>query len=78
MINKVDLPSADIDRAIEQLVLHFDFEEEEILQISAKTGIGMDEIVPTIVDRIPAPSGDKDKPSRSFLFDARYVENRGI
>jgi translation elongation factor EF-4 len=56
-------------------MLHFNFEEEEIIQISAKTGYNLDKIIPAIVDRIPAPSGKVDSPPRGFLFNARYVEN---
>ncbi len=50
VINKVDLPSANIERCIEQLVLHLDFDEDEILQISAKSGFGIDQVIPTIID----------------------------
>ena len=60
------------------MVLHFNFEEEDIIQISAKTGYNLDKIIPAIVDWIPCPQGNISGPPWGFLFNAWYVESWGI
>ncbi|GJQ65247.1 hypothetical protein Trydic_g7375 [Trypoxylus dichotomus] len=69
VLNKIDLKNADPGRVCAQLKSLFDIEEEEVLKISAKLGIGIEEIFKAIVERIPYPYVDKNKPLRALLFD---------
>jgi GTP-binding protein LepA len=78
VINKVDLPTANIPRVLEQLQEAFGFSEDEVLQISAKTGLGVEKIIRAIIERIPPPTGDNTKPTQSFIFDSVYDIHRGI
>jgi len=78
VINKIDLPSAEIDRVVMQLhdLLGVE-EEEEIVKISAKEGIGIDELLATILDQIPPPEGDPEAPLKALIFDSIYDQYRG-
>lgn len=78
VINKVDLPSANVTRTIEDLVLQLDFDEKDILQISAKTGFGCERIIEEIITKVDGPPGDEAKPTKAFLFNASYLEDRGV
>ncbi|KAL1961434.1 hypothetical protein VTO42DRAFT_162 [Malbranchea cinnamomea] len=78
VINKVDLPSADPERALEQMRNSFELDTENALQVSAKTGLNVDKLLPTIIERIPAPVGDKNKPLRLLLVDSWYDSYRGV
>jgi GTP-binding protein LepA len=78
IINKIDLPLADAERVMEQLHNVFGFNPEEAIQISAKIGTRVDQIFPSIIDRIPCPSGSRDSPLRMLLFDSWYDHYRGV
>ena len=78
VINKIDLPNADIDRVAAQLFDIFGFKREEISCISAKEGRGIKEVLNRVVDELPAPSGDIDKPLKAILFDTSFDPYRGI
>lgn len=78
VINKIDLPGADVDRVASQLVDFFHFKEEEIILASAKEGIGIQDILEKIVEVIPAPSGDVNKPLKSLIFDSAFDVYRGV
>ena len=78
VINKIDLPNADIEKVKKELIDVLGFEEDEIILTSAKTGVGIDELLDAIVERIPAPKGDKNKPLRGLIFDSVYDSYRGI
>ena len=77
VINKVDLPVARPDEVAQSLEDLIGEPAEDILQISAKTGEGVDEMLDMLVDRIPAPSGDPDAPLRALIFDSIYDSYRG-
>jgi GTP-binding protein LepA len=77
VINKVDLPVARPDEVAQSLEDLIGEPAEDILQISAKTGEGVDEMIDLLVDRIPAPSGDPDAPLRALIFDSIYDSYRG-
>jgi len=77
VINKVDLPVArpdDVAQALEDLIGE---PAEDILQISAKTGEGVDEMLDMLIDRIPPPTGDPEAPLRALIFDSIYDSYRG-
>ena len=78
IVNKVDLPSAEPEVVADQIIDLIGCKEEEIIQASAKTGIGIEEILDAIVERVPAPVGDKNKPLQAMIFDSVYNPFRGI
>lgn len=77
IINKIDLPNADIEKVKEEIITTFGFKEEDIILTSAKTGYGIDELLDAIVDRIPAPSGNKNEKLQGLIFDSFYESYRG-
>ncbi len=78
VINKVDLPSAEPERVAAELEQIFGFRREEMVYVSAKSGIGVRELLDGIVDRVPAPSGVPDDPFRALVFDSTYDSYKGI
>ena len=77
VINKVDLPVARPDEVAQSLEDLIGEPAEDILQISAKTGEGVDAMIDMLIDRVPAPSGDPDAPLRALIFDSIYDSYRG-
>lgn len=78
IVNKVDLPSAMPDEVEDQIIELLGCKREEIIRASGKTGIGVDEILKAIVERIPAPVGDPEAPLQSLIFDSVFNPFRGI
>jgi len=79
VINKIDLPNADIETRKKELVSTFGFNEDEILLVSAKTGVGIDKLVEAIIDRIPAPKKTyTDNKLRALIFDSYFDSYRGV
>ncbi len=78
VINKIDLPSADIPKVKKELMDLIGFDEEDIILTSAKTGEGIKELLDRIVEKIPAPKGDKDKPLQALIFDSIFDSYRGV
>jgi GTP-binding protein LepA len=78
VINKIDLPGAKIDEVKEQIVDLIGCKSSEIICASAKEGIGIDEILKAIVERIPAPKGDPKEPLQAMIFDSMFNSFRGI
>ena len=77
VINKIDLPSADIPKVTKELEDTFGFREDEIIKVSAKTGIGIPELVDAIIERVPAPSKVNDK-LKCLIFDSYFDSYRGV
>jgi GTP-binding protein LepA len=77
VINKIDLPTADVERVIEQIDSELGLDPYSHLTCSAKEGIGIEDILEAIVQRIPAPKGNPDAPLAALLFDAQYDSFRG-
>ncbi len=77
VINKIDLPSADIERVKEEIQVELGLNPEEALLCSAKEGTGIEDILEAITERIPPPKGSPDKPLRALIFDAQYDTFRG-
>ncbi|MFA7677191.1 MAG: translation elongation factor 4 [Candidatus Omnitrophota bacterium] len=78
VLNKIDLPGADVERSVSQLCDIFGFKREEISFVSAKEGTGLKELIDRIIREIPAPSGNLDKPFKAMLFDSTYDSYRGV
>ncbi|MBN1292143.1 MAG: elongation factor 4 [Candidatus Latescibacteria bacterium] len=75
--NKIDLPQAQIDTTVAQIMELMDVNENEILRCSSKSGEGIDEILNTIIEKIPPPSGNSDKPLKALIFNSDYDKYRG-
>jgi GTP-binding protein LepA len=78
VINKVDLPSAEPERVAAEMEQFFGFRRDEVMFVSAKSGIGMPELLDCIVERVPAPKGAADEPFRALVFDSTYDSYKGI
>ncbi|MCJ1449053.1 MAG: Translation factor guf1 mitochondrial [Stictis urceolatum] len=78
VINKVDLPSADPPRAIQQMKDTFELEAEDAVLVSAKTGLNVANVLPAVIERMPAPDGDHRKPLRMLLIDSWYSSYKGV
>ena len=78
VINKIDLPSADIGKVKQELIDTFGFKDEEIILTSAKTGEGIKEVVETLIEKVPSPSGNPDLPLKALIFDSLYDSYRGV
>ena len=77
VINKIDLPSARIDEVSEEIQQTFGFKSNEIQLVSAKTGAGVKELLDAVVELIPPPLGDKNKPLRALVFDSTFDSYKG-
>jgi GTP-binding protein LepA len=78
ILNKIDLPQADPDAVAIQLAELLGDDPENVLRISAKTGLGVEDVLDAVVARIPAPSGDLAAPPRALIFDSSYDQYRGV
>lgn len=78
VINKVDLQSADVEGVKRDLKMLLGVEDDEILPISAKTGVGVDAVLEAIAAKIPAPTRSEDKPLRALVFDSHYDSYKGV
>ncbi|MCF7900285.1 translation elongation factor 4 [Candidatus Babeliales bacterium] len=78
VINKIDMQAADIPRVARELNSLFDFKENELVLASAKTGLGITEILEAIIERLPAPTCEPEKPLKALLFDSWFDDYRGI
>ena len=78
VINKIDLPSAQPEKVIEEIEDVIGIEAQDAPLISAKNGIGIDEVLEAIVKKIPAPVGDLDAPLQALIFDSLYDSYKGV
>ncbi len=78
VLNKIDLPAADVERVSAEVVALLGCKKEDILHISAKNGLGVAELLDEIVAKIPAPTVDETLPSRALIFDSYYDDYRGV
>lgn len=78
VINKIDLPSAEPDRIREEIDSDLGLDPFEAVECSAKTGIGIDDVLEAIVQKLPAPEGDPEAPPQALVFDAQYDIYRGV
>ncbi|MDD4608378.1 MAG: translation elongation factor 4 [Bacilli bacterium] len=78
VINKIDLPNADIEKVKKELEDTLGFKEDEIILTSAKRGIGIAELIEAIIERVPAPKGNKNDKLQALIFDSYYDPYRGV
>jgi GTP-binding protein LepA len=78
VINKIDLPSIDIDLVREDLRTTLGFKDDEILLASGKTGQGVADLLHAVVERVPPPKGDPNGPLRALIFDSHYDAYKGV
>ncbi len=78
VLNKIDLPAAQPERYAEELAKLVGCEPEDVLRVSGKTGVGVEELLDRIVDVVPSPTGDPDAPARAMIFDSVYDTYRGV
>ena len=78
VINKIDLPSADPERVINEIEDVIGIEAQDAPQISAKTGLNVEQVLEQIVNKVPAPQGDVDAPLKALIFDSVYDPYKGV
>ncbi|MEY8442043.1 translation elongation factor 4 [Lactobacillaceae bacterium 24-114] len=78
VINKVDLPSADPEGTKKQIEDEIGLDADDAVDVSAKTGLGVDEVLEKIVQEVPAPTGDLTAPLKALIFDSKYDDYRGV
>lgn len=78
VLNKIDLPNADVEKTKKEVMHILGCKGEEIISASGKTGEGVDKILETVIEKIPAPQGDPKKPLRALIFDSKYDSYKGV
>ena len=78
VLNKIDLPAADVPRVSAEIINLLGCSEDDILKISAKTGEGVTEVLDAIVERVTTPQGDANQPTRALIFDSYYDDYRSV
>lgn len=78
VLNKIDLPAADVPRVSAEIINLLGCSEEDILKISAKTGEGVTDVLDAVVERVIPPQGKVDAPTRSLIFDSYFDDYRGV
>src|SRR6201994_139375 len=77
-LNKIDLPGAEPERVAGEVSELLGEPAESVLRISAKTGMGVDEVLEELVQKVPPPTGDPDAPARALIFDSEFHQYRGV
>jgi GTP-binding protein LepA len=77
-LNKIDLPAADPDRYAGEIEKILGIPADEIIRMSAKTGVGVPDLLDAVIERIPAPVGDPDAPLQGLIFDSQFDQYRGV
>lgn len=78
VVNKIDLPAADVSKTKKEIIHILGCREEDILEASGKSGLGVEPILKRIIEKVPAPSGHVDKPLRALIFDSVYDIYKGV
>jgi len=78
VMNKIDLPNNELEKSLDQMENIIGISRDEALLVSAKTGAGVDKLIPAIIELIPPPTGDRSKPLKALLFDSWFDSYRGV
>ncbi len=78
VLNKIDLPAADVERVSQEVINLLGCEKEEILMISAKTGMGVEAVLERVIKDVPQPKGSEKTETRALIFDSYYDDYRGV
>lgn len=78
VLNKIDLPNADVEKVSDEIVHLLGCDRSEILQCSGKTGERVDEVLDAVIERVPAPTNTTDSPAKALIFDSFYDDYRGV
>jgi GTP-binding protein LepA len=78
VINKIDLPNADVEKVKREIKEVLGYSEDEIILTSGKTGEGIENLLQAVIERVPAPQGDKDAPLKALVFDSYFDSYRGV
>ncbi len=78
VINKIDLPNADVDKVKKELIDLIGFDDDEIILTSAKTGVGIKDLLNQVVKKIPSPKGEEKEPLQALIFDSIFDSYRGV
>ncbi len=78
VINKIDLPAADVERVRKEIDSDLGLDSSEAIPVSAKTGIGIENVLAGIVEKLPPPKGDPEAPLKALVFDAHFDRYRGV
>ncbi|PPL18682.1 translation elongation factor 4 [Microterricola pindariensis] len=78
VLNKIDLPAADPDKYAKELASLIGGDPDDVLRVSGKTGLGVEDLLDRVTERIPAPQGDPNAPARAMIFDSVYDSYRGV
>lgn len=78
VINKIDLQAADVERVREEIDADLGLDPFEAIPVSAKTGLGVEDVLAGIVEKLPGPKGDPDAPLKALVFDAHFDQYRGV
>ena len=78
VINKIDLPAANVEQVEQEIVELLGCKPEDIIKISAKTGLNVDKVLEAIIKRVPGPIGNEQAPTRALIFDSHFDEYRGV
>lgn len=78
VLNKIDLPAADVPRVSAEIINLLGCREEDIIKISAKTGEGVENVLDAVIDQVAPPKGDSNAPTRALIFDSYYDDYRGV
>ena len=78
VVNKIDLPHAQVEKTIKEISQLLNIKEDEIIRISAKDGVNIESVLKIIIEKIPSPKGDSKKPLRALIFDSNYNSYKGV
>lgn len=78
VLNKIDLPAADVERVGAEIINLLGCKREDILMISAKTGMGVEAVLDKVIEQVPSPRGSETEPTRALIFDSYYDDYRGV